>query len=87
MRIVSLNPGLSRSPADITERLNRLIKEIRRKWHGPAMTEPKGEGSNGDVLLVAHGHILRAFAKLWANKSLEDGPTFLLEAGGVGTLR
>lgn len=23
----------------------------------------------------------------WAGKSLQDGPTFLLEAGGVGTLR
>jgi broad specificity phosphatase PhoE len=38
------------------------------------------------VLLVAHGHILRAFAMRWAGKSLKDGPIFLLEAGGVGTL-
>jgi broad specificity phosphatase PhoE len=41
----------------------------------------------GDVLVVAHGHILRAFAQRWAGKSLQEGPTFLLEAGGVGTLR
>lgn len=40
----------------------------------------------GDVLLVAHGHILRAFAMRWAGKTLQDGPIFLLEAGGVGTL-
>jgi probable phosphoglycerate mutase len=38
------------------------------------------------VLVVAHGHILRAFAQRWAGKSLQDGPTFLLEAGGVGLL-
>lgn len=38
------------------------------------------------MLLVAHGHILRAFAMRWAGKTLQDGPTFLLEAGGVGTL-
>jgi len=38
-------------------------------------------------LIVAHGHILRAFAQRWAGKSLQEGPTFLLEAGGVGTLR
>jgi sedoheptulose-bisphosphatase len=38
------------------------------------------------VLLVAHGHILRAFAMRWAGKTLQDGPIFLLEAGGVGTL-
>jgi len=37
-------------------------------------------------LLVAHGHILRAFAMRWVQKTLKDGPTFLLEAGGVGTL-
>jgi len=40
----------------------------------------------GDVLCVAHGHILRAFAMRWIGKSLEEGPTMLLEAGGVGTL-
>ena len=38
------------------------------------------------MLLVAHGHILRAFAMRWAGKTLQDGPIFLLEAGGVGTL-
>lgn len=73
----------SRSPDDVTQRLDRLIKEIRDKWHAPAM---KGEATRGDVLIVAHGHILRAFAQRWAGKSLQDGPTFLLEAGGVGTL-
>lgn len=46
-----------------------------------------GTGKHGDVLLVAHGHILRAFAMRWAGKTLQDGPAFLLEAGGVGTLR
>ena len=48
--------------------------------------QPKGEAKPGDVLVVAHGHILRAFAMRWVQKTLKDGPTFLLEAGGVGTL-
>ncbi|KAK4153715.1 histidine phosphatase superfamily [Chaetomidium leptoderma] len=78
-------PG-GESPADITERLDRLIKEIREKWHAPVMGKQKGEGAKGDVLIVAHGHILRAFAQRWAGQSLHGGPTFLLEAGGVGTL-
>lgn len=79
---------VSRSPADITARLDRLIKDIREKWHRPVMEgENVGEGKKGDVLIVAHGHILRAFAQRWAGKELHDGPTFLLEAGGVGTLR
>lgn len=78
-------PG-GESPADITERLDRLIKQIREKWHAPAMRGHQGEGVSGDVLIVAHGHILRAFAQRWARQSLHGGPTFLLEAGGVGTL-
>jgi broad specificity phosphatase PhoE len=49
--------------------------------------KPKNEAGPGDVLIVAHGHILRAFAMRWVKKTLQDGPTFLLEAGGVGTLR
>lgn len=79
---------LSRNPADITARLDRLIAEIREKWHVPVMDKNRSTGDcNGDVLIVAHGHILRAFAQRWAGKSLDEGPSFLLEAGGVGTLR
>jgi broad specificity phosphatase PhoE len=75
-----------RSPEQVTERLDRLIEEIRSKYHSPVIGQPKEEGQPGDVLLVAHGHILRAFAMRWAGKTLQDGPIFLLEAGGVGTL-
>jgi broad specificity phosphatase PhoE len=38
-------------------------------------------------LIVAHGHILRAFAARWINKDIADNPSMLLDAGGVGTLR
>jgi sedoheptulose-bisphosphatase len=69
------------------ERLDRLILEIKTKYHAPAIGEAEGEvGSNCDVLIVAHGHILRAFAMRWIAKSLTH-TAFLLEAGGVGTLR
>ncbi|KAF7563879.1 hypothetical protein G7046_g269 [Stylonectria norvegica] len=86
-------PG-GESPQDVTARLDRLIAEIREKWHAPAFAHAKktahahhhAPGSNGDVVLVAHGHILRAFAMRWAGYTLQDGPTFLLEAGGMGTL-
>ncbi|KAF4336989.1 2 3-bisphosphoglycerate-dependent phosphoglycerate mutase [Fusarium beomiforme] len=77
-------PG-GESPHDVTRRLDQLIEEIREKYHKPAMD--KGSDQCGDVLLVAHGHILRAFAMRWAGYALREGPTFLLEAGGVGTLR
>lgn len=49
--------------------------------------KPEKKDEAGDVLIVAHGHILRAFAMRWVQKTLHDGPTLLLEAGGVGTLR
>ncbi|CEI61168.1 hypothetical protein FVEN_g6095 [Fusarium venenatum] len=76
-------PG-GESPHDVTRRLDQLIEEIREKWHKPAMNQRSEQC--GDVLLVAHGHILRAFAMRWAGYALREGPTFLLEAGGVGTL-
>ncbi len=83
---------MCRSPADVTARLDRLIAEIRTRFHRKAMgvaREGEGDGEEvpADVLLVAHGHILRAFAMRWVGKALPDNPAFLLEAGGVGTLR
>ncbi|OTB07346.1 hypothetical protein M426DRAFT_53753 [Hypoxylon sp. CI-4A] len=75
------------SPEDVTERVDRLINEIREKWHSPVIGKPKSENSpQGDVLITAHGHILRAFAMRWVGKQLQDGPALLLEAGGVGIL-
>ena len=47
-------------------------------------SETKGKG-NGDVMVVGHGHILRAFAIRWIGKPLTE-TAFLMEAGGVGTL-
>lgn len=50
------------------------------------MAKSAHEPVNGDVLIVAHGHILRAFAMRWIGKPLTE-TAFILEAGGVGTLR
>ncbi len=69
----------------MTTRLDRVINDIRTRFHIPAVEASSGQ--TPDVLLVAHGHILRAFAMRWVGKTLEDGPSFILEAGGVGTLR
>lgn len=78
-----------RSPAEVNERCDRLIKDIRERFHAPALNRAKGDpdADCADVLIVAHGHILRAFAQRWTGLSLHEGPSFLLEAGGVGTLR
>jgi probable phosphoglycerate mutase len=56
----------SRSPQQITERLDALIKDIRERFHAHAIGKPKGSVEKPfDVLIVAHGHILRAFAGRW----------------------
>jgi len=78
-------PG-GESPDDVTKRLDGLIADIRKRFHKPAMSTPRNQETQGDVLLVAHGHILRAFAMRWIGRKLTDGVTLLLEAGGVGTL-
>jgi len=49
------------SPEQVTRRLDRLIGDIRQKYHAPVIGKPKNSEAAGDVLLVAHGHILRAF--------------------------
>jgi sedoheptulose-bisphosphatase len=75
---------IHRSPQQITARLDELINEIRGKYQKEAIkesTEPC------DVLVVAHGHILRAFAARFIGKDIAHNPSLILEAGGVGTLR
>ncbi|KAF2798934.1 phosphoglycerate mutase-like protein [Melanomma pulvis-pyrius CBS 109.77] len=83
------------SPEDVAARLDELIAEIREKWHKGRFGKGsgwKGKGEDGkggepnDVLIVAHGHVLRSFAARWIGKRLEENPSLILEAGGVGTL-
>jgi len=78
-------PG-GESPKDVSRRLDRLIADIRSRYHEKAMGKSAEEGQPSDVLLVAHGHILRAFAMRWIGRQLTDGVSLILEAGGVGTL-
>ena len=75
-------PG-GESPMQVTERLDRVIKEIREKFQSRAI---ENNHEKGDVVVVAHGHILRAFAIRWIGRELTDRAHLLLEAGGVGIL-
>lgn len=86
----TLTRSYCRSPEQVTARLDRLISTIRTKYHAPHL-EHSASGSPGngppcDVLVVAHGHILRAFAARWVGRPVHDNPSLLLEAGGVGCL-
>ena len=77
----------ARSPADINARLDHVISDIRRRFHGPALGASSGAAKSCDVLVVAHGLILRAFAARWVGKDVAENPALILETGGVGTLR
>jgi hypothetical protein len=77
---------LYRSPADVTKRADALIEDLRQRFHTDAIGKPQGEGPPCDVLIIAHGHILRSFAARWIRKDIADNPSLILEAGGVGTL-
>ncbi|CAI7575382.1 unnamed protein product [Penicillium pancosmium] len=76
-------PG-GESPDDVVKRLDALIADIKEKYHRPCL-EGRSEAGKGDVLVVAHGHILRAFAMRWTGKPLTE-TSLILDAGGVGTL-
>jgi len=69
----------------VIRRLDALVAEIKSKFHGKCIGKPAHEAAYGDVLIVAHGHILRAFAMRWIGKPLTE-TALILEAGGVGTL-
>ena len=72
----------------MTERCDELIAKIRSRFHEPSMNDAKnGDKEPCDVLVVAHGHILRAFAGRWIGRNIAENPSMILEAGGFGTLR
>ena len=80
-----------RSPADVTKRLDRLVNDIRARYHREIIGKSRDANANAnanapsprcDVLLVAHGHILRAFAMRWIGRELTEGVSLLLEGMG-----
>ncbi|KAI9925103.1 hypothetical protein ASPWEDRAFT_45241 [Aspergillus wentii DTO 134E9] len=69
------------SPQQVTDRLDSLIQEIR------AIHAGNMHGENPcDVVLVAHGHTLRAFTKRWLGYPMDFPLSMMLEPGAVGVL-
>ncbi|KAK7428834.1 hypothetical protein QQZ08_004604 [Neonectria magnoliae] len=69
------------SARQVSERLDRLILQIR-EIQGPYMNGEKPV----DVLLVAHGHILRCFIKRWLGFSLDFPFQMVLAPGAMAVL-
>ena len=66
------------APEQVQDRLDGLIAKIR-EVQGPNV----GGGVPCDVVVVGHGHILRAFVKRWLEFPLEFPLSMMLEPGGV----
>ncbi|KKA19171.1 Phosphoglycerate mutase [Rasamsonia emersonii CBS 393.64] len=62
-------------PSQVAARLDDLINEIRAIQAG----HMHGEPGPADVVLVAHGHILRAFVKRWLGHPLDFPLSLMLE--------
>ncbi len=69
------------SSAELATRLDDLIARIRE------IQSPNMHGEKpADVVIVAHGHSLRAFAKRWIGFNMDAKLPLMLEPGGMGVL-
>lgn len=68
--------------AELAARIDAVIAEIRA-LQGKAIV---AAAAVADVLVVSHGHFLRAFAKRWLGYPLETPLVLILDPGGVGVL-
>jgi probable phosphoglycerate mutase len=69
------------SPTEVATRLDELIAKIKQ-IQAPSMY---GERA-ADVVVIAHGHSLRAFAKRWIGFEMGMRLPLMLEPGAVGVL-
>ena len=84
----------SERPEDVARRIDGLIEEIvemQARWMEKSKSDGAKDSKNGveegpkacDVLVVAHGHSLRAFVKRWLSLELGSKVELMLEPGGV----
>jgi len=60
--------------AEVGARVDRVLERVRKRL------------DEGDVLLVAHGHVLRVLTARWLGLAPEAGSLFALPAGSYGVL-
>ena len=61
--------------ADVAARASAVVGRVR-----PVLDD------GGDVVLVAHGHLLRVLTAVWLELTPADGAAFVVAAGSLGTL-
>ena len=78
----------SERPGDVGERVDTIVKDVVELQGGFMRRLKAGEGTDADakgcdVLVVAHGHILRALVKRWLGLEMASKVEMMLEPGGV----
>ena len=69
------------SPTEVATRLDELIAKIKQ------LQAPSMDGWRpADIVVIAHGHSLRAFAKRWIGFEMGMRLPLMLEPGAVGVL-
>lgn len=79
----------SESAENVRERVDGIISEIvelQGKYLADAKKGTLAKDQRRDVLVVAHGHILRAFVKRWLGLDMSFHIELMLEPGGLAGL-
>ena len=75
--------------AEVTQRMDKVIAEII-EMQGKYLTDLKNgtlaRDARRDVLVIAHGHILRAFTKRWLGLNMSFSIEMQIEPGGLAGL-
>ena len=71
-------PGDAAHPGETIEEVGERVDRVLKRAE-PLLTE-------GDVALVAHGHVLRVLTARWLGLAPADGRLFRLDTGTVSTL-
>jgi probable phosphoglycerate mutase len=69
------------SVTHVGERCDRVIRRVR-----PLVAPDSEAALDGDVALVAHGHVLRVLVARWLGLPAADGALFLLDTASVSRL-
>jgi probable phosphoglycerate mutase len=72
--IWSARDGLGESADQVGERVARVL------------TRCTGPSARGDVVLVAHAHVLRILTAVWLGLSADRGRSFVLDPAGIAVL-
>jgi len=75
-------PGDAAHPGETVQQVGERVDRVLARVLG----EPEPLLADGDVVLVAHGHVLRVLTARWLRLDPSDGRLFRLDTGTISTL-